>query len=155
MRHLDCHDTVAAGKVRRGRAIFQFGFEHGVWAARDGDVVGQDYDWRRGCFLSAGVVSLAAGNHGHELGPAIRLACTSTATFARSDTSSIADTCGARGPADIDGSDAGVAAAVKVIAGRVLAGKCPTNFSLLSKYDKLRLVEHQTSLPEEPKWRNW
>ena len=141
MRHPDCYDPAPAGKVRRGCAIFQFGFEHGVWAARDGDVDSQDYHWRRGCFLPAGVVSLAAGNHGHELGPAIRLAGTGTASFARSDTSSIADTRGARGPTNIDGSDAGVAAAVKEIAGRA-ESKCPTNFSLSLKYDKLKLVGH-------------
>ncbi len=113
MRHPDCYDPASAGKVRRGRAIFQFGFEHGVWAARDRDVVGQDYDWRRGWFLPVGVVSLAAGNHGHELGPAIRLACANTATVARGDASSIADTRDARGPTNIDGSEAGVAAAVE------------------------------------------
>ena len=106
MHHPGSHDPAPAGKIRRGRAIFQFGFEHGVWAARDGDVVGQDYDWRRGCFLSAGAVSLAAGNHGHELGSAIRLACANAASFARRDTSSIADTCCTCGPADIDGVDA-------------------------------------------------
>ena len=111
MHHPGCNDLASAGKVRRGRAIFQFGFEHGVWAARDGDVVGEDYDWLCCWFLPAGVVSLAAGNHGHQLSPAIRLACTSTATVARSDPSSIAINCGTRGPADIDGSDAGVAAA--------------------------------------------
>ena len=105
MHHPGRHDPAPAGKVRRGRAIFQFGFEHGVWAARDRDVVGQDYDWRRGCFLSAGVVSLAAGNHRHELGSAIRLAGTDTASFARSDTSSIADTGSARSPTDIDSVD--------------------------------------------------
>ena len=113
MHHSGGNDPAPAGKVRRGRVILQFGFEHGVWAARHGDVVGQDYHWCRGCFLSAGVVSLAAGNHGHEFGPAIRLACTSSATFARSDTPGLADNCGARRSADIDGSDAGVAAAVK------------------------------------------
>ena len=110
MHHPGSHDPAPAGKVRRGRAIFQFGFEHGVWAARDGDVDSQDYHWRRGCFLSAGVVSLAAGNYGHELRSAIRLAGTNTASFARSDTSGIADTCRARGPAVIDCVDAGVAA---------------------------------------------
>lgn len=112
MRHPDHYDPASAGKIRCGRAIFQFGFEHGVWAARDGDVVGQDYDWRRGCVLSAGAMSLAAGNHRHELGPAVRLACASSASFARSDTSSIADTCSAGGPTDIDGSDGSVAATV-------------------------------------------
>jgi hypothetical protein len=109
VRHPDYYYSASAGKVRRGRAIFQLGFEHGVWAARDGDVVGQDYDWRRGCLFPAGVVSLAAGNHGHEFGPAIWLACADPATFARSDTSSIAITCDARGTTYIDGSDAGVA----------------------------------------------
>jgi hypothetical protein len=113
VHHSDCYNPAPAGQVRRGRAIFQFGFEHGVWAARDCDIVGQDYDWRRGWFLPAGVVSLAAGNHGHELGSAIRLAGTDTASLARIDTSSIADACGARGPTNIDGSDACVAAAVK------------------------------------------
>ena len=105
MRHPDHYDPAPAGKVRRGCAIFQFGFEHGVWAARDRDVVGQDYDWRRGWVLSAGVVSLAAGYYWHELGSAIRLAGTNTASFARSDTSSIADTGSAGGPTDIDSVD--------------------------------------------------
>lgn len=127
MRHPDYHDPASAGKVRRGRAVFQFSFEHGLRAARDCDVVGQDYDWRSGCFLPACVVSLAAGNHRHELGLAIRLACTSTATFARSDTSSIAVNCHARGPADIDGADAGVTAAVKEIAGRAQPARTPVN----------------------------
>ena len=106
MHHPGRYDPASAGKVRRGRAVFQFGFEHGVWAARDCDVVGQDYDWRRGWVFPAGVVSLAAGNHGHELSPAIGLAGTGTAGFARIDTSGIADTRGARGPTYIDGVDA-------------------------------------------------
>jgi len=58
-------------------------------------------------------VPLAAGDYGHEVGPAIRLACTSTATFARSDASSVAITGrdnGSSNPADFDGADAGVAA---------------------------------------------
>ena len=115
MHHPGCYDPAPAGKVRRGRAIFQFGFEHGVWAARDGDVVGQDYDWRCGWFLPAGVVSLAAGNHGHEFGPAIRLAGTNTATIARGNPSSVAITGCRKSPgcaADIDGGDAGFAATV-------------------------------------------
>ena len=113
MHHPSCHDPAPAGKVRRRRTIFQFGFEHGVWAAGDGDVVGQDYDWRRGWVFPAGAVSLAAGNHGHEPGPAIRLACTSTATVAPGDTSGIAINCGSGGQADLDGSDARVAATIK------------------------------------------
>ncbi len=113
MHHPGRHDPAPAGKVRRGRAIFQFGFEHGLRAARDGDVVSQDYDWRCCWFLPAGVVSLAAGNHRHEFGPAIRVARTSTATVTRGDAASIAIARDTRGPTDIDGSDAGVAAAVK------------------------------------------
>ena len=113
MHHPGRHDPAPAGKVRRGRVIFQLGFEHGLRAARDGDVVSQDYDWRCRWFLPIGVVSLAAGNHRHEFGPAIRVARTSTATVAGGDAASIAIACDTRGPTDIDGSDAGVAAAVK------------------------------------------
>jgi hypothetical protein len=112
VHHPGRDDPAPAGKVRRGRAIFQFGFEHGVRAAGNGDAVSQDYDWRCGWFLPAGVMSLVAGNHGHELGSAIRPACANTASFARCDPSSIADACCSRGPADVDGSDAGVAATI-------------------------------------------
>ena len=131
MRHPDHYDPAPAGKVRRGRAIFQFGFEHGVWAARDGDVVSEDHHWRRGWVFPAGVVSLAAGNHWHELGSAIRLASANTASFARSDTSTLADTHRAGGPADIYGPDDGVAATVACGDASSIADPCgargPTN----------------------------
>jgi hypothetical protein len=154
VRDSDRYDPAPAGKVRRGRAVFKLGFEYRVWTARDRDLIGQDYDWRRGCFLPAGVVSVAAGNHGHELGTAIRLACTNTTGLARSDTSSIADS-RARGPTDIDGSNAGVAAAVKEEITQALQASVRQTFGLSHKYDRRTPIGYQTSFPDEPKWRNW
>ncbi len=140
MRHPDRYDPAPAGKVRRRCAIFQFGFEHGFWAARDRDVVSQDYDRRRGRVFPTGPVSLAAGNHGHELSAAIGFTCANTASFAGCDTSSIADNCGARGPTDIDDPDAGVAAAVKEEIARALNANVRQSFDLSRKYDRRTLA---------------
>jgi len=63
-------------------------------------------------------VSIAASNYGHEIGAAIRLARASAASFACSDTSSIAIAGRYKDPgctADIDRADSAFAAALEEI----------------------------------------
>ena len=72
MRDPDPGDLVAARQGRRGRALFQFGFEYCLRTARHADAAGKNHDWRCGCLHVDCFDAFVARNQRHQLSFAIR-----------------------------------------------------------------------------------
>ena len=71
MHSAGCGCLIAAGQVGRGRSVFQQRFEHGVWSARNGKHLIENYYRSRGCVHAGCTNAFAAGGHGLSFGFAI------------------------------------------------------------------------------------